>query len=171
MPSPDSHIHRIRDLVADDREAVERINRNVGNFNPAEVACSLELVDIYLNDPSQLDYRFVVAQGDEGEVCGYACWGPTPMTRGTYDLYWIATDPGVQGKGAGRALMQYVENKVQEEGGRLLILETSSKESYVKTVGFYRRLGYEEASRIRDFYDVGDDKLIFTKRLSRQGDV
>ncbi len=167
MPSPDSHIHLIRKLVAGDREAVDRINRDVGNFNPAEMACALELVDIYLNDPAQSDYNFVVVQGAQEEVRGYACWGPTPMTRGTYDLYWIATDPGIQGKGAGRALMQYVENKVQEEHGRLLILETSSKESYDKTVGFYRRLGYEEASRIRDFYDAGDDKLIFVKRLSR----
>lgn len=167
MPSPDSHIHLIRDLVAGDREAVERVIRDVGNFNQDEVACALELIDIYLNDPGQQDYNLVVAEDAGAQVRGYACWGPTPMTRGTYDLYWIATAPGVQGKGMGRALMQYVENKVQEEGGRLLILETSSKESYDKTVGFYRRLGYEEASRIRDFYDVGDDKLILVKRLSR----
>ena len=167
MPSPDSHIHLIRKLVAGDREAIARINRDVGNFNPAEMACALELVDIYLDDPGQPDYNFVVVQGTTEEVWAYACWGPTPMTRGTYDLYWIATDPGIQGTGVGRALMKYVEDKVREEHGRLLILETSSKESYDKTVGFYRRLGYEEASRIRDFYDAGDDKLIFVKRLSR----
>ncbi len=167
MPSPDSHIHLIRKLAAGDREAVARINRDVGNFNQAEMACALELVDIYLNNPGQPDYNFVVVQGANEEVCGYACWGPTPMTKGTYDLYWIATHPAAQGKGVGRALMQYVESKVQEEHGRLLILETSSKESYDITVGFYRRLGYEEASQIRDFYDVGDDKLFFVKRLSR----
>ena len=63
--------------------------------------------------------------------------------------------------------MAHVENQVREENGRLLIIETSSKESYGKTVGFYRRLGYEEASRIRDFYDVGDDKLIFVRRFSQ----
>ncbi len=167
MPSPDSHIHRIRKLAASDREAVARIIRDVGNFNPAEIAVALELVDIFLDDPQQTDYCFAVAQDPDGEVCGYACWGPTPLTRGTYDLYWIATHPAAQGKGIGGALMQYVEKNVYDEQGRLLVLETSSKESYDKTVGFYRRLGYEEASRIRDFYDVGDDKLIFVKRLSR----
>jgi len=73
----------------------------------------------------------------------------------------------VQGQGYGRALMAYVEDRVREENGRLLLLETSSKESYGDTVRFYRRLGYEEASRIRDFYDVGDDMLVFAKRLSR----
>jgi ribosomal protein S18 acetylase RimI-like enzyme len=63
--------------------------------------------------------------------------------------------------------MDYIENKVREENGRLLIAETSSKESYGGTVRFYRRRGYERASRIRDFYDAGDDKLIFVKRFSR----
>ncbi len=167
MPSPDSHIHLIRSLDAVDRDAVARIVREVGNFNPAEIDCALELVDIYLGNPAQKDYRVVVAVDAGGVVNGYACFGPTPVTKGTYDLYWIATHPGVQGRGVGRQLMTYVENKVREENGRLLIIETSSKESYGKTVGFYRRLGYEEASRIRDFYDAGDDKLVFVRRLSR----
>jgi ribosomal protein S18 acetylase RimI-like enzyme len=167
MSSPDSHIPSIRNLVAGDRTAVAEIIKEVGNFNEAEIACALELVDVYLGDPNQKDYRIVVAESAGGEVCGYACWGPAPLTKGTYDLYWIATHPGTQGRGVGRALMHYVEKQVHEEHGRLLILETSAKESYNRTVGFYRRLGYEEASRIRDFYDVGDDKLVFLKRFSR----
>ncbi len=167
MPSPDSHIHRIRELLPGDRAAVEQIIRGVGNFNTAEIDTALELVDIYLQNPNQKDYQLVVAEEPGVGVVGYACWGPTPLTRGTYDLYWIATHPGAQGRGVGRELMVYVENQVRAENGRLLIIETSSKESYGKTVGFYRRLGYEEASRIRDFYDAGDDKLIFVQRISR----
>jgi ribosomal protein S18 acetylase RimI-like enzyme len=154
-------------MVAGDRASVAGIVHSVGNFNQAEIDCALELVDIYLNDPKQTDYRVVVAEGRDERVCGYACWGQTPMAKGTFDLYWIATHPGAQGLGVGKALMQFVETKLAEEKGRLLIIETSSKESYGRTVGFYRRLGYEEASRIRDFYDVGDDKLVFVRRLSR----
>jgi ribosomal protein S18 acetylase RimI-like enzyme len=167
MPSPDSHIHSIRNLKPRDRAAIASIVRTVGNFNQAEIECALELVDACLNDPNQKDYRIVVDEIAPGEVCGYACWGPAPLTKGTFDLYWIAAHPGAQGRGVGRALMAHVENQVREENGRLLIIETSSKESYGKTVGFYRRLGYEEASRIRDFYDVGDDKLIFVRRFSQ----
>jgi len=154
-------------MLDKDRAAVAAIVHGVGNFNQAEMDCALELVDIYLNNRQQNDYRVVVAEGADGCVCGYACWGPAPMTRGTYDLYWIATHPGVQGRGVGRELMNYLENRVREENGRLLIIETSSKESYRNTVGFYRRLEYEEASGIRDFYDVGDDKLVFVRRFSR----
>jgi len=154
-------------MLAQDRSAIVDIVRGVGNFNQAEMDCALELVDIYLNNAQQNDYRVVVAEDADECVCGYACWGPTPMTQGTYDLYWLATHPGAQGRGVGRELMNYVEDRVREENGRLLIIETSSKESYGKTVGFYRRSEYEEASRIRDFYDVGDDKLVFVRRFSR----
>jgi hypothetical protein len=62
--------------------------------------------------------------------------------------------------------MNCVESKALEMNGRLLALETSAKTSYTGTVAFYRSLGYEEAVRIRDFYDVGDDKIIFVKKLS-----
>lgn len=158
-------MHSIRPLIPEDRGAVERIVQAVGNFDQAETACALELVDAYLNHPDQRDYNLVVSESARGEVCGYACWGPTPLTRGTYDLYWIATHPEAQGRGVGRELMAYVENRVRKEKGRILILETSSKDSYGKTVAFYRRLGYEEAARIVDFYDADDDKLIFVKRL------
>ncbi len=167
MPSPDSPTHSIRKLIPEDRAAIARIVGAVGNFNRDEIDCALELVDIYLNHRDQRDYNLVVSENQQGEVSGYACWGPTPLTRGTYDLYWIATHPEAQGKGVGAGLMAYVEDRVREQEGRLLILETSSKESYGKTVDFYQRLGYQEASRITDFYDVGDDKLVFVKRLSR----
>jgi ribosomal protein S18 acetylase RimI-like enzyme len=149
-----------------DRAIIAELVVSVENFNPAEVDCALELIDIYLNDPKQRDYHVVVAEDSASKVRAYACWGPVPLTKGTYDLYWIATHPGARGRGFGNALMDYVERKVLEHSGRLLAVETSSKESYERTIAFYRRLGYEEVSRIRDFYDVGDDRLIFVKKLS-----
>ncbi len=156
----------IRPMVQTDRADVASLIGSIENFNKAEVDCALELVDIYLNNKTQTDYRVVVAENSASGVHAYACWGPVPLTRGTYDLYWIATNPNSRDLGFGRALMQYVEATVKDERGRLLVVETSAKNSYSGTVEFYRRLGYEEASRINDFYDVGDDRLIFIKRLS-----
>jgi ribosomal protein S18 acetylase RimI-like enzyme len=153
-------------MTRKDRALVADLIVSIENFNPAEVDCALELVDIYLNDPKQLDYNVVVAEESIAGVHAYACWGPVPLTKGTYDLYWIATRPDARGRGLGHALMNYVERKVREHSGRLLAVETSSKESYARTIAFYRRLGYEEVSRIKDFYDVGDDRLTFVKRLS-----
>jgi ribosomal protein S18 acetylase RimI-like enzyme len=166
MQSDDHPAVRVRPMTRQDRGIVADLVVSVENFNPAEVDCALELVDVYLNDPEQRDYHVVVAEDTASLVHAYACWGPVPLTKGTFDLYWIATHPAARGRGFGHALMEYVECKVMEHGGRLLAVETSSKASYERTVAFYRRLGYEEVSRIRDFYDVGDDRLIFTKKLS-----
>ena len=166
MHSDDNGAIKIRPMTPKDRAIIADLIMSVENFNSAEVECALELIDIFLNDPKQKDYYVVVAEDSSSEVHAYACYGPVPLTKGTYDLYWIATHPLARGRGFGQALMKHVEGKVEEKSGRLLAVETSAKESYESTIAFYRGLGYEEASRIKDFYDVGDDRLIFVKRFS-----
>ena len=50
--------------------------------------------------------------------------------------------------------------------GRMLLIETSSKESYASTMRFYERSGYDEISRIKDFYRIEDDKVVYCKKLT-----
>ena len=163
---------QIRPLVADDRGAVRAIVERAGNFTAEEVATALELVDEWLADGESSGYLiYVLASGNSGagpHVGGYVCFGPTPLTDGTYDLYWIAVDPACQGRGHGRRLLEFAEHEVRRRGGRLLLIETSSQETYGSTIRFYERAGYELVARIRDFYRVGDDKLVFAKDLARQ---
>ena len=47
----------------------------------------------------------------------------------------------------------------------MLLIETSSREEYRCHDWFYERTNYELAARIKNFYRVGDDKLIFLKEL------
>lgn len=153
-------------MVREDRAMIADLVGSVENFNPAEKDCALELIDIYLDREDQTDYRVGVAEDSASKVLGYACWGAVPLTQGTYDLYWIATHPVARGCGFGHALMEYVEQDLRKLGGRLLVAETSGKKSYQETINFYHRLDFQEASRIKDFYDVGDDRLIFIKRIT-----
>src|SRR6185436_6001629 len=95
-------------------------------------------------DDAPLDYEFVGAF-DDGRLVGYACFGPTPATDGTFDLYWLAVEPAAQGRGIGRALVRDVEAKLIHRGGRLLVVETSSRPDYETTRQFYTRSGYTEA--------------------------
>lgn len=124
---------------------------------------ALEVIDEALaGDP---EYVVTVVENETGEVVGYECHGPAPLTVGTYDLYWIAVDPRVQNRGYGRILLGAAEDDVKARGGRLLLIETSSQAGYDATIRFYKRNDYRLEARIHDFYRVGDDKLIFAKNL------
>ncbi|MGZ5494578.1 MAG: GNAT family N-acetyltransferase, partial [Thermoanaerobaculia bacterium] len=81
-------------------------------------------------------------------------------------LYWIAVDPSTQGQGFGQVLLRFVEGELRRLRGRMLLIETSSKTSYASTTRFYERSGYTEVSRIKDFYRVADDKVVYCKRLT-----
>ena len=96
---------------------------------------------------------------------GYACWGPTPGTQGTYDLYWIVVDPTWQGKGVGTQLLDAVERALLAAGGRLIVVETSSRDDYAPTRTFYERRGYAQAARLRGYYAPADDLVIYLKDL------
>jgi ribosomal protein S18 acetylase RimI-like enzyme len=114
---------------------------------------------------STSSYLFLGAFTPEDELVGYACYGATPGTEGTYDLYWIAVDPAAQHGGVGTLLLHEVERRLLGHHARMLVVETSSRSDYAPTRGFYGRRGYAETARVREFYAPGDDRIILTKRF------
>ncbi len=156
----------LRPIQQGDRSRILEIVTGTGNFNNPEIATAMELVDEALQEGEGSGYIIVVAEmPGSAAIAGYACYGPTPLTEGVYDLYWIAVHREMQGCGVGRDLIRYVEDDIRSRGGRMLLIETSSREDYAATIGFYQSTNYELAARIRNFYRVGDDKLIFSKEL------
>src|SRR5881398_2503653 len=158
----------IRPMVAADRSGVFRILENAGNFTPAEVAIALELIDEWLELGEHSGYLTYVLEsaGDEGSaVLGYVSFGPTPLTESPYDLYWIAVDKSKHRGGVGKRLLKFAEDEVTRRGGKLLLIETSSQETYGGTIQFYEKTGYDLVGKIKDYYKPGDDKLIYVKRL------
>jgi ribosomal protein S18 acetylase RimI-like enzyme len=149
----------------EDRRAVLDIIQTTEMFTPDEVTVARELIDIYLDQPQQRDYCLVVAENEDGRVVGYMSYGSTPLTEGTYDLYWMAVASEEQGRGFGRELVSWLEARVGAAGGRLILIETSSQPKYEKTRRFYAGLNYKEVSRIPDFYRRGDDRITYVKRL------
>lgn len=140
-------------------------------FSSEEVDVALELFDLGVggeggaDDANVADYELTGAFVDE-QLVGYICVGPTPATDGTFDLYWLAVDPAAQGAGVGRALVTAMEDQLRARGGRLVLVETSSRPGYDRTRTFYARLGYSEAARIPDFYAPADDRILLTTRLT-----
>jgi ribosomal protein S18 acetylase RimI-like enzyme len=160
---------QIRPMTRKDKPAVLRILRDTPEFKPMEVVVAEEVIDSYLGDPVESGYHIIVA-GIGRRVVGYLAYGPTPLTEGTWDLYWAAVAREEQGHGIGRALFSHAEGGIEKAGGRLAVIETSSKPEYARTRRFHRRIGYSLACRVKDFYAPGDDKLIFLKHF-QQGDA
>jgi ribosomal protein S18 acetylase RimI-like enzyme len=165
---------KIRPAELRDRERIHEILIATARFTEEEVRSAMELVDLAPNQthaqPERAEYIVhVLEEPDSGPkkmVQGYVCYGPAPRTDGVFDLYWIAVDPKQQGQGIGQLLLRFVENEVRRQRGRMLLIETSSKESYAPTLRFYERSGYEEISRIKDFYRIENDKVVYCKKLT-----
>jgi len=154
----------VRRIEARDREAILQLLEGTGAFQLHELAVAMELVDVALTKPVQQDYHPYVMEDERG-VAAYACFGRNPMTRFAYDLYWLATRSDKMKQGYGRAMVQFVEQEIRRQGGRLLVIETSSKENYGGSRTFYERIGCQLVARLPDFYDEGDDRIIYYKRL------
>lgn len=137
-----------------------------GGFRPEEITVAMEVFDAALGigrrrDP---DYEIALVEVDGG-LTGWACWGPTPCTEGTFDLYWIVVNRSWQGKGIGTVLIDEMERRVAGRA-RLIVVETAGRDQYEPTRTFYQRRGYAEESRIADYYSPGDDLVVYVKRVS-----
>ncbi len=96
---------------------------------------------------------------------GYTCFGPVPMTRNRFDLYWIAVMKSCQGTGIGRQLMHRTETRIQIMAGERIYVETSSRDDYAATHRFYHACQYRQEAVLQDYYAPGDDKVIYMKVL------
>lgn len=159
----------IRSVSAADIPRIHAILVATGVFTPAEIECADELVAEAVTEPDPLPHKddyLVYVLEDAGAVQGYVCFGATPLTEGTYDLYWIAVDPTQHGRGHGQKLVAFVEAWLRERDGRLLLIETSSKDDYGPTQAFYLRCGYTKLARVPAFYRPGDDRIVYGKYLT-----
>ena len=162
QPGPETLSTLRGEVKPSDRDAVRRIVEDTRFFRPDEVDVAVELVDEALAKGEAAGYHFVFIE-IEDNVAGYACFGPIACTLGSYDLYWIAVDPQRQGQGLGQVLLREAERQIVQRGGRHIYIETSARPQYAPTRAFYERCGYEVAAVLPEFYDRGDDKVIWRK--------
>ena len=162
--NPESGLRIRRSLEAADRAPLEEVIRATEFFNPEEIDVALELVDDRLANGEASHYRFLVGEVD-GQVAGYACWGPIAGTLASVDLYWIVVHPAFQGKKAGSTLLKAAEEQIQSEGRSRVYVETSTRPQYLPTRAFYAVCGYTLAAELPDFYAPGDGKAVFVKVL------
>ena len=154
----------IRHTYSEDRPKLLSVLKETGFFRAGDLAVAEEVLDSAISQGPEGDYQSLVAE--EGKnIIGWICFGPTPCTIGTFDIYWLVVATKKQRCGVGSYLMQYATNTIKGRKGRMIVVETSGSSRYLSTRRFYEELGYCEASRVKDFYTAGDDKVIYVKHI------
>lgn len=159
---------KIRPVTAADRPGLDALLCSDAVFRDDERAVALELIDAAIGRTD--DYQVLVAELDDvpalsGGVAGYVCYGPTPMTAATYDLYWIVTHGAARGRGVATALIDAMERDLGARGAGAVRVETSEQDSHGPARRLYARHGYPEVARLADFYAPGDGLVLYYKVL------
>jgi ribosomal protein S18 acetylase RimI-like enzyme len=154
----------IRFSKASDRDGILAFMKGTGFFHDGEIDVAREVLEEAIAKGPAGHYQSFTLLADD-QPAGWICYGPTPCTKGTFDIYWIGVSAHAQGRGFGRVLLEHVEKNIRRAKGRVIIIETSGRPLYEATRGFYLKTGYTEAARIPDFYDQGDARVIYSKAL------
>jgi ribosomal protein S18 acetylase RimI-like enzyme len=155
----------IRQLILEDRAKLHSMLIETRVFTSEEIEVAMEVIDIVLKDQTQKDYHIHCMVDDQGQPIGYICYGPAPMTQGTFDLYWIVVDPDFQGQRIGYQLLGFLEGVLRGMNGRMVLADTSSIPEYEKAQKFYLQNGFQEVARVPDYYWPGNDRVTFCKRF------
>lgn len=155
----------LRKLERRDRDGIAGIIQKIPQFTPEEKGCALELADLYITYGESSGYDFLLSVDSDNVLSGYVCFGRIPLTDACYDIYWMVVDPACQNTGIGTQLLNAAEEKLVSLNGRKAFVETSSQEKYLSAQNFYKKNGFKIVSRIKDFYKIGDDKLVYLKEI------
>jgi ribosomal protein S18 acetylase RimI-like enzyme len=158
----------IRPTMPEDTPELVNLTAATGFFKPTDVEILREVLDDY-HAFNQADGHRAVTYERDGQITGFAYYAPVSMTAGTWTLWWIAVSKVTQSRGIGGELLRHAEQDVISQGGRLMLIETSSVETYEPTRKFYLKKGYEQEALVRDYYTDGDGLVIFRKRLAQPG--
>lgn len=157
--------YKFRNVVRGfDPQNIRRIVSSTGFFNEEEINIAAELAEERILKGEESGYHFVFAE-IRNQTVGYACFGPIPATKFSFDLYWIAVHESERGKGLGKLLMNESENAIAKLGGNRVYIETSGREQYIPTQQFYIKCNCIKEAELKDFYAPGDSKIIFVREL------
>lgn len=160
-------VHKIslrKNVLNTDPDRVEAIVAATRFFNDEERQVASELVKDRLTRGDRSEYFFIFAEYNN-ETIGYVCFGPISGTDLRFYLYWIAVLPQYQHHGIGQLLIMATEEEIKRMGGKKIFVETSSRSLYHSTRNFYLHLGYVMEGQIKDFYSLGDDKVVYSRVL------
>jgi ribosomal protein S18 acetylase RimI-like enzyme len=157
-------IAMIRPITPDDQAALMALAASLGLFAPDELE-ALEQMLVEALEASGDTLPFWITDDEAGKLVGLVYCEPERMTEGTWTLQLIAVHPTHQKQGRGANLLLAVEQALAARGARILLVETMGTSEFEYVRSFYRKNGFDEEARIREFYAKGLDKVVFRKAL------
>jgi len=153
---------RIRKASRKDSAAIKRILKTTPEFNKGDFSVCMECLDSYYNRvPS---YAFVCAESGS-RMLGFICYDRAEIADDVFELYWVVVAKEARRMGVAKMLHDYFIKYAKGKGARAVFVETESESAYGKAQEFYKRCGYTEEARVKDFYGIGNDKIIYGLRL------
>lgn len=152
--------NNIRPVLDSDIIGIKNVIDSCGLF-PSEYLD--DMIFEYLNnsDTSELWYTYV----EDNTPVAVAYCVPEKFTTGTYNLLAIGVSEIAQRKGIASKMMHYIEFELKKQNARILIIETSSDIARIGARELYNKIGYKKEATIREFWNEGEDKIIFWKKL------
>lgn len=152
-------------IVASDLEFIKDILVSTEFFYDFEVATAVELGEETLAKGDASGYQFIFLEDEDFKPYAFGIYGSIACTKNRYDLYWLGVLQSKRGKGTGSTLMKACEDAIAAQGGKIVYIETSARDQYLPTREFYVKRDYFIEAILNDFYDDGDGKVIYSKRL------
>ncbi len=141
----------------------------------------IKIIDAYDDDDAQaaeedfeqsgLDDQYVLELDDS--VIGVTGFRRVPATDNTAWLSWTYVDQLHTGKGYGKLMVERLLETLTQAEARKIFVKVSNYEDpeagkiYQRAHDMYQRLGFELELTNKDFYDEGEDQLIYGKLLSQ----
>lgn len=133
-------------------------------FRDSEIDSAVELLQAQLKKGTKTTNEFIFAE-EKKSVVGYICFGKNPLTTTSFDIHWLAVDPGQQRRGIGHLLLTEAEQQIKNAGGTRIYLNTSLRAEFQATRDFYEHRGYQLAAVLDDFYAPGDSQAKYLKLI------
>ncbi|MFC0007771.1 GNAT family N-acetyltransferase [Micromonospora siamensis] len=154
----------IRAITADDASDVVTLAVAAELFAPDEAGIVRQMMADYVATRAAEGHRCLVDDRD-GRLVAVAYYEPLPATDRTWELTMIGVDREHHRRGLGTGLLEAVEADLAGRDQRLLLVETSATAAFDRARAFYLARGYDEEARVRDYYQAGDDMVLFRKAL------
>jgi len=152
----------IRKITEEDILALQNVLESIELFPPEILP---EMISDFFENPDTEHLWYTYLQNEVPIALMYCA--PEMLTDGTCNLYAIGVAKAHQAKGIGKALLAYLEEVLRQKGKRILIIETSGADEMEPVRKLYEACGYQLEATLHDFWQEGEDKVVYQKYLLR----